>query len=377
VVQQADLEKLTALSRPHRDMINIMPLQTGSILTDAARRVLVEFGDGYSVCDFCQGRLVDIANPPVRQFVNEMLPEFLGCDAATLTYGARDGVFMVIHSITKPGDVVVVDGNRHYSTAVAAERAGAVLVPVPNSGHPNFRVDAEAFATPIRDSKPSLVILTYPDGRYGNLVDASRVSELAAEAGVPLLVNGAYAVGRMPISMRDLGADFIVGSGHKSMASSGPSGVLGMKAKWQDVILRRSQLHKTKEIECLGCTVRGVTLATLMASFPTVVERVKHWDEQVAKAQWFSTAMEGLGFVQLGDKPHRHDLMVFETTALFDISQRVRERGYYLYKEMESRGVWGIKPGQTKALELSTFAATREQLEQVVEAFSAILEKYR
>ncbi len=373
----ADLEKLTTLTRPHRDMINIMPLQTGSILTDAARRVLVEFGDGYSICDFCQGRLVDIANPPVRPFVGEMLPEFLGSDCATLTYGARDGVFMVIHSLTKPGDVVVVDANRHYSTAVATERADVELVPVPNSGYPEYRVDPEGFADVLRNRKAALVILTYPDGRFGNLVDAARVGEIAQAAGVPFLLNGAYAVGRMPVRMNELRADFIVGSGHKSMASAGPSGVLGMNDRWQEVVLRRSALHKTKEIECLGCTMRGVTLATLMASFPAVVERVAHWDEQVAKAQWFSSAMEGLGFTQLGEKPHRHDIMVFETPALFDISQRVRERGFYLYKEMEARGIWGLKPGQTKALEISTFAATQEQLGQVVDAFRSILDKYR
>jgi len=108
-----------------------------------------------------------------------------------------------------------------------------------------------------------------------------------------------------------------------------------------------------------------------------VVERVKHWDEQVEKAQWFSAEMEALDFRQMGEKPHRHDLMVFETQALYDISQRVRERGYYLYKEMEARGVWGIKPGQTKALELSTFAASREELGRVLEAFKDILDKYR
>jgi len=377
VVQQADLDRLTDLSRPHRDMINIMPLQTGSILTDAARRALVEFGDGYSVCDYCQGRLSDIANPPIRDFVNAMLPEFLGSECAALTYGARDGMFMVIHSVTKPGDTVVVDANRHYSTAVAAERAGVQLVAVPNSGHPEYVVDAQGYRDVIATHKPALVVLTYPDGRYGNLVDAATVGTIAAEAGVPFAVSGAYAVGRMPIRMDELHADFIIGSGHKSMAAAGPSGVLGMKAKWQDIVLRRSPAHKSKEVECLGCTLRGVTLATLLASFPAVVERVKHWDEQVAKAQWFSAAMEELGFRQLGEKPHRHDLMVFETQALFDISQRVRERGYYLYKEMESRGIWGIKPGQTKALELSTFAATREQLEQVVEAFKAVLAKYR
>lgn len=377
MAQQSDLDKLSNLVRPHKGMINIMPLQTGSVLTDAARRALVEFGDGYSVCDFCQGSLSGIANPPVNKFVGQMLPEFLGCDAATLTYGARDGIFMVLHAMTKPGDVVVVDGNRHYSTAVAAERAGLEIVAVPRSEHPVYMVDVEAYARLIKERNPALVLLTYPDGKYGNLPDAARIGEIATEAGVPYLINGAYAVGRMPVKMDALHADFLVGSGHKSMASAGPAGVLGMKEKWRGKVLRTSVESKKKEVECLGCTLRGVPLATLMASFPEVSERVKHWDEQVAKAQRFSEAMEELGFSLIGDKPHRHDLMDFETPQLYEISQRVRERGYFLYKELEERGIWGVQPGQTRALKLSTFAASDDELEKVIAAFRDILDKYR
>jgi len=35
--------------RKTKEMINIDPLQTGGILTDDARKALVEWGDGYSV----------------------------------------------------------------------------------------------------------------------------------------------------------------------------------------------------------------------------------------------------------------------------------------------------------------------------------------
>ncbi|HHE41817.1 MAG TPA: aminotransferase class V-fold PLP-dependent enzyme, partial [Dehalococcoidia bacterium] len=224
--------------------------------------------------------------------------------------------------------------------------------------------------------KPVLAIVTYPDGKYGNLPDAARIGEIASSAGVPLLVNGAYAVGRMPVKMADLNADLIVGSGHKSMASAGPSGVLGMKAAWRDVVLRVSKESNKKEVECLGCTLRGVPLVTLMASFPEVRERVNHWDEQVAKAQWFAAQMEDLGFQQLGEKPHRHDLMAFVTGRFYEISQTVRERGFFLYKELKDRGIWGIQPGQTRTLKLSTYAASRADLEVVLDAFSQILKKY-
>ncbi|GAH82169.1 unnamed protein product, partial [marine sediment metagenome] len=41
-------QKLANLRRPHKNFINLMPLQTGGILTDTAKEALIEFGDGYS-----------------------------------------------------------------------------------------------------------------------------------------------------------------------------------------------------------------------------------------------------------------------------------------------------------------------------------------
>jgi Sep-tRNA:Cys-tRNA synthetase len=370
------LQKLSGLRRQHKGLINLMPLQTGGMLTDAAREALIEFGDGYSVCDFCQGVLCNITNPPIRDFVQELLPQFLGCEVATITHGAREAKFMVMHSLAQPGDSILVDGNRHYTTVVAAERVGLNVIEVPHSGHPEFRVDVNDYAPLIKNHAPKLILLTYPDGNHGNLPDAGRLGEIAQENNIPYILNGAYAVGRMPVNMEGIGADFIVGSGHKSMASAGPVGVLGMKKKWEETVLRKSGTHSNKDIELLGCTVRGVPLITLMASFPHVKERVQHWDEQVSKAQWFSAELEKLGFTQLGEKPHRHDLLHFDSPVLYEISKRVRERGYFLYKELKERGIWGLQPGMTKSFKLSTFAADRQQLELVIDSFKAILNKY-
>jgi Sep-tRNA:Cys-tRNA synthetase len=378
-VKQAEnksLQKLANLQRQHKGLINLMPLQTGGMLTDAAKEALVEFGDGYSVCDFCEGSLCNVTNPPIRDFVQELLPQFLGSEVATITHGAREAKFMVMHSLAKPGDSILVDANRHYTTFVAAERAGLNVVEVPNSGHPEFRVDVNEYAPLIKKHAPKLILLTYPDGNYGNLTDAKRLGEIAQEYNIPYILNGAYAVGRMPISMDEIGTDFIIGSGHKSMASAGPAGVLGMKKKWEGTVLRKSGKYSKKEIELLGCTIRGVPLITLMASFPYVKERVNHWDEQVSKAQWFSAELDKLGFKQLGEKPHRHDLLHFDAPMLYEISKRVRERGYFLYKELKERGIWGPQPGLARSFKLSTFATDKEQLGFVIESFKAILNKY-
>ena len=374
--ENKSLQKLANLKRQHKGLINLMPLQTGGMLTDAAKEALMEFGDGYSVCDFCEGVLCNVTNPPIRDFVQELLPQFLGCEVATITHGAREAKFMVMHSLAQPSDSILVDANRHYTTVVAAERVGLNVIEVPHSGHPEFRVDVNEYAPLIKKHAPKLILLTYPDGNYGNLPDAGRLGEIAQEYNIPYILNGAYAVGRMPVSMDEIGADFIVGSGHKSMASAGPAGVLGMKKKWEGIVLRKSGKYSKKDIELLGCSVRGVPLITLMASFPYVKERVQHWDEQVSKAQWFSAELEKLGFTQLGEKPHRHDLLHFDTPALYEISKRVRERGYFLHKELKERGIWGPQPGMAKSFKLSTFAADRQQLALVIDSFKAILNKY-
>ena len=369
------------LKRQTKDFINIDPLQTGGKLTPEAREALVEWGDGYSVCDFCQGRLDEIKTPPIYDFVYKELPEFLGCDVARVTNGAREAKFAVMHALAKKDAWIVMDSNAHYSSYVAAERAGLNIAEVPNTGYPEFRIEPEKFADVIEETRKRgevvLALITYPDGNYGNLPDVKKIAKICGEYDVPLLVNAAYAVGRMPVKLKNIGADFIVGSGHKSMAASGPVGVLGMKGEWEEIVLRKSSKYKNKEIELLGCTARGATIMTLIASFPHVKERVKRWSEEVEKARYFAAKMEEIGIIQLGEKPHNHDLMFFHAENLYEISKKAKGGRYFLYRELKTRRIHGIKPGLTRYFKLSTYGLSMDEIEYVLNAFREILEKYR
>ena len=371
------------LKRETKDFINIDPLQTGGKLTDEAREALLEWGDGYSICDFCQGRLDEIKKPPIYNFVHNDLPKFLGCDVARVTNGARESKFIVMHSMAEKnsGDkYVVIDENAHYSSYVAAERAKLKVVEVPKTEYPNFKIRAEKYAEVIEKTKKNgevvLALVTYPDGNYGNIPDVRRIAKICHEYDVPLLLNGAYAVGRMPVKMKEIGADFIVGSGHKSMAASGPIGVLGMKEEYASLILRRSKRYKNKEVELLGCTARGATIMTLIASFPHVKDRVKIWESEVKKARWFASKMEEMQIVQLGDKPHNHDLMLFHAENLYEISKKVKKGRFFLYRELKNRKIHGIRAGLTRYFKLSTYLVSKDNLKYVLDAFNEILEKY-
>lgn len=373
-----NLDKFVCLKRGTAGAINIDPLQRGGILTPEARETIMEWADGYSVCDFCTGSLEEIQNPPIKEFVRQALPEFLEIDQVRITHGAREGMFAAMHALCEKGDTVVADGNAHYTTLLAAELAGLKVELVAPGEKPGYRVDPQGYEEAIarvkgRGEKVGMAVLTYPDGNYGNLVDPKAVSEICHQKSVPLMLNGAYSVGRMPISAKSLGADVIVGSGHKSMASSGPIGVLGASSELAERIFRRSERVPNKELEMLGCTLRGAGIMTMMASFPAVVERTKRWDEEVEKARWFAGEMEKLGMALQGDRPHDHDLMFFKSEILYEISKTAKKGRYFLYRELKKRNIFGIKPGLTRQFKLSTYLLAREDLETVLSAFEEIV----
>jgi Sep-tRNA:Cys-tRNA synthetase len=213
--------------------------------------VLLEFGDGYSTCDWCPpktARLDAIERPPIAQFMAD-LAEFLGMDVARVVTRCREAKFVVFAALGEPGDCVVVDGLAHYSTYLAAELARLRVKEVPHSGHPEFRVDLDAYAGKIEEVKretgklPAAVLLTHVDYLYGNLNDAAAVGKICREYGVPFILNAAYSAGVMPVDGKKLGADIVVSSGHKSWASSAPIGILALREEISEKVLARSKIR--------------------------------------------------------------------------------------------------------------------------------------
>ena len=365
-----------------RNNLNLNPLQRGGVLTVEARKALYEFSEGYSVCDYCAGRLDKISKPNINGFLDD-LASFLNIDHARTVHGAREGKFAVMHALCKPGDTIVIDGNAHYTTHVAAERAGLNLVEVPNTDYPNYEIRPDNYKEVLDDlsdqgEEVSLVLLTHVDGNYGNLTDSRSIGKIAHDAGVPLLLNSAYSMGRLPIDAKKLNADFIVGSGHKSMAASGPIGVLGVKDEWADIILKKSDRHAVKELEMLGCTSRGAPIATLMASLPFIIERLNDWDKEVQSTRNFVDKMEKIeGITQLGIQPTKHDLVRFETPVFDKIAENHPRRGFFLYEELKKRNIVGIKRGQTKWFKCSIYGFSQEQKDYIGKSFTEIVDKYQ
>ena len=372
--------------REQKNFININPLQTAGKLTKEAWDALLEWGDGYSVCDYCGGSLDHIKKPPIESFIHEILPNFLGIPHVRVTNGAREAKFAIFNALSNhKDDYIVMDSLAHYSSKVAAERANLEIIFTRQTQKPEYKIYSNDFIEAIHEGiqkyhkKPLLVLITYPDGGYGNLVDLKNSIKEIHDENIPVLVNGAYCIGRMPFKSKEFNADFIVGSGHKSMSACGPIGVLGISEEYEPLLLKKSKYSKVKEVELIGCTARSASIMTLMASFPKVLERTKkkNWEKEVFKAQNFIKNLEETSqFQLLGDHPHCHDVMFYESPGFYDCSLKAKDGRYFLYNELKKRKIHGIKPGLTKNFRMSTYGLSNEEIKYVLDSFKEILLKY-
>ena len=403
MVKIGRLQKYCEIKNRYKEAIIINPIMTGGLIPKRTWEKLIEenwLNVGYSICFDCiKGQSSLISKPPIRDFLSEVA-EFLGGDIAHHTFGCRTAQFAVMRTISnyvkREGaedhtNIVLVDSLCHYTTVVAAEMTGLRLAEAPHSGHPEYRIFADGFRQKIEEIKsktgklPGLVAVTHVEPYHGNLNPAEEVGKIAEEYGIPYMVNAAYTAGVMPLNMKDLHADFLTASAHKSMASLAPLGFLVANHEWAGRVFKESKVRtelsgrsfKNKIPNIFGCSIGGIPLISAMYSFVHVVERVSRWEEEVAKTRWFIKEMKKMDGIRLiGEEPHNHHLLHFETPIFWEISKRHKRRGFFLAEEMIKRGIVGLQRGLSKHIKLSLYGLEWDQVKKVRDAFFEIAEKY-
>jgi len=403
MVEISRLQKYCEIKNRYKEAIIINPIMTGGLIPKRTWEKLIEenwLNVGYSICFDCiKGQSSLVSKPPIRDFLSEVA-EFLGGDIAHHTFGCRTAQFAVMRTISNyvKGEgtedytnIVLVDSLCHYTTVVAAEMTGLRLAEAPHSGHPEYRIFADGFRQKIEEIKsktgklPGLVAVTHVEPYNGNLNPAEEVGKIAEEYGIPYMVNAAYTAGVMPLNMKDLHADFLTASAHKSMASLAPLGFLVANHEWAGRVFEESKVRtelsgrsfKNKITNIFGCSIGGIPLISAMYSFVHVVERVSRWEEEVAKTRWFIKEMKKMDGIRLiGEEPHNHHLLHFETPIFWEISKRHKRRGFFLAEEMIKRGIVGLQRGLSKHIKLSLYGLEWDQVKKVRDAFFEIADKY-
>jgi cysteine desulfurase/selenocysteine lyase len=144
-------------------------------------------------------------------------------DEIVFTTGTTGSTNLVAQSFLRPkvgpGTWVLVTEMEHHANIVPWQLAGAALraIPVTDDGELDLAAAGKLLA-----EGPALLAVTHVSNTLGTINPIAQLTSMARVHGVPVLVDGAQAVGHFPVDLTALGADFYCFSAHKLF---GPTGV--------------------------------------------------------------------------------------------------------------------------------------------------------
>jgi cysteine desulfurase / selenocysteine lyase len=156
----------------------------------------------------------------------DTVAEFLGgvrADEIVFVRGTTEAINLVAYSYLRPkltpGATVLVTEMEHHANIIPWQLVGATLqaIPVTDAGE----LDLEA-AERMLGEGPLLLAVTHVSNTLGTINPIAELAAMAKRHGVPVLVDGAQAVGHFPVDLTALGVDFYAFSAHKLF---GPTGV--------------------------------------------------------------------------------------------------------------------------------------------------------
>ncbi len=129
-----------------------------------------------------------------------------------------------------PADVVILTEMEHHSNLVpwqilaAQKNLQLEFIPVDAQGY----LDLEVYRS-LLDLNPKLVAFTQMSNVLGTINPAMEMTQMAHDSGAIVLIDGAQSVPHFPVDVQELGADFLVFSGHKMCGPTGVGVLYGRK----------------------------------------------------------------------------------------------------------------------------------------------------
>ena len=161
----------------------------------------------------------------------ETLAGFIGCGQVTrlsFCFNCTDALNLAIKGVLRRGDHVVSTLLEHNSVLRVLEelrRAGQIEVTLLEPrGH---FVEPEQFERALKRNT-RLAVVTQASNVTGALQPAAAICRAMKRQGVLSLVDGAQAIGHLPVDVRDLKCDLYAFPGHKGLL--GPQGTGGLYA---------------------------------------------------------------------------------------------------------------------------------------------------
>lgn len=203
------------------------------------------------------------ARENVRAFINAKHQEEI-----VFVRGTTEAINLVAATFgranLKAGDEVLISTMEHHSNIVPwqmiVEQTGATLKVI--SIDDNGDIDLDDYARQL-NTHTKIVAVTHVSNVLGTINPVKKMIKMAHDIGVPVLIDGAQAIARMPVDVQDLDCDFYAFSGHKIYSPMGIGVLYGKK----------ELLQKMPPYHGGGGMIRTVTFAkTEYADLPAKFE---------------------------------------------------------------------------------------------------------
>lgn len=172
--------------------------------------------------------------------VREKLAAFINGEAAevSLTANATEGINIVAWGMPwQSGDEVIITDAEHPANAAVwlynSERFGIKVRYLPAYTEPESIVERlQAMMT----RRTRLVAVSHVLSATGRILPVVEMARVCRDGGCLLLVDGAHAIGQMPVDVRAIDCDFYSTNGHKWLFGPAGTGFLYVRRSLQPLI---------------------------------------------------------------------------------------------------------------------------------------------
>ena len=251
----------------------------------------------------------EAARRSVAQFLN-------AGDAKEIVFvrGTTEAVNLVAQTFGRTrvgrGDEVVITAMEHHSNIVpwqmlCAEKGARLRVaPITDAGELRLE-ELEALLT----ERTKLLALVHVSNAPGTINPIARITRLAHDRGIPVLVDGAQAVPHTHVDVQTLDTDFYAFSGHKVF---GPTGIGVLHAK-------AALLEEMPPWQGGGDMISSVTFERTL--YNIVPYKFEAGTPNIAGAVGLAAALDYVSAVGLDRiAAHERDLVAYGTDALSQIA---------------------------------------------------------
>ena len=176
-------------------------------------------------------RMIDLGRSRLAQLLGLSSPS-----RVIYTLNCTDSLNIVLQGYLNAGDRVVASMMDHNSVLrpLQAMKQHDVEVELADFDPVSGLIDVEHFSRLISSRPTRLAVITHASNVTGSVQPIRELIQIAHHAGAAVLLDAAQTAGHIPISMQEMGVEFLATAGHKGLLGPLGTGVLCLGTDQQE-----------------------------------------------------------------------------------------------------------------------------------------------